>query len=84
MIINLSTTFPCADIVDSNFARLSFTKSFDMSINKICDIDVVPYASSISGRVVRSSNLKGADQKSYTVIILCNVKVMDARMRMSI
>ena len=70
MIIKLSTTFPCADIVDSNFVRLSFTKSFDMSIIKICDIDVVSYASSISSRVVCSSNLKGADRKSYTVIIM--------------
>lgn len=48
----------CANIVDSNFARLSFIKSFHMSINEIRDINIVPYASSISCRVISSPNLQ--------------------------
>lgn len=52
------TTMSCANIVDSNFARLSFIKSFHMSINEIRDINIVPYASSISCRVISSPNLQ--------------------------
>jgi hypothetical protein len=58
LVIDLSTTLSCSDIVDSNFAWLSFTKSFDMGIYKICDIDVVPNASSICSGVISSTNLK--------------------------
>jgi hypothetical protein len=50
----------CSNIVDSNFAWLSFIKSFDMGIYKICDIDVVPNASSICSGVISSTNLKRA------------------------
>jgi hypothetical protein len=57
-VIGLSTTLPCPNIVDSNFARLSFTKSFDMGVDKICDIYVIPNTCSICRGVISSSNLK--------------------------
>jgi hypothetical protein len=80
-LINLSTTLPCADIVDSNFARRSFTKSFGMSINKICDIYVVPNTSTVSSRVVCSSDLDGKDM-TWLFFIFCSIKLMHARMSM--
>jgi hypothetical protein len=57
LVIGLSTTSLCPNIVDSNFARLSFIKSFDMSVNKICDIYVIPNTCSICRWVIVSSNL---------------------------
>lgn len=76
MVIDLSTTLACSDIVDSNFAWLSFIKSFDMGIYKICDIDVVPNASSICSGVISSTNLKRAKNHIYAIVI--HVKLMDA------
>jgi len=75
LVIDLSTTLACSDIVDSNFAWLSFAKSFYMGIYKICDIDVVPDASSICSGVISSTNLKRAKNHIYTIVI--HVKLMD-------
>lgn len=72
VVIDLSTTLACANIVDSNFARPRFIKSLDMGINKICDIYVVSDASSICSGVISSTNL---NEKSCLIVI--NVKIMN-------
>jgi hypothetical protein len=76
LVIDLSTTLACSDVVDSNFAWLSFTESFDMGIYKVCDIDVVPNTSSICSGVISSTNLKEKRNHIYTVVI--HIKLMDA------
>lgn len=72
MVIDLSTTLACANIVDPNFARASFIKSLDMGINKICDIYVVSDASSICSGVIGSTNLN-----EKISIIAINVELMN-------
>lgn len=50
-------TFPGTNIVDSDFTGFCLLESFDMSINQVSDVNVVPYASSIGGFVVCSFDL---------------------------
>ena len=51
-------TFSCSNIVNSNFARFSFFKSFDMSIDQIGHVNVISYTGAIWSRVICSSYLK--------------------------
>jgi hypothetical protein len=75
LVIDLSTTLACSNIVDSNFAWLSFIKSFDMGIYKICDIDVVPNASSICSGVIGSTNLKEKKEKESHIYDCYSCKI---------